>query len=217
MASDHVSSDPAPHCRTMALKQGKLSLNHQSQENVPQEAETVTTSINELDILFSPMFDEYFNGDNAMTDEDEFINVFSTMVHEVGDPSSRHVDSSNMHTFYQIHPSEHLWTIEHPLEKVIGNPSQSVRTRQQLETNGEMCMFALTTIMQNVIKMKWLWKNKCDEENIVIHKNTRLVAKGYGQKEGIDFEESFAPVARPTSSGQSLPSQDGISSKLQER
>ncbi|GJT26069.1 retrovirus-related pol polyprotein from transposon TNT 1-94 [Tanacetum coccineum] len=33
---------------------------------------------------------------------------------------------------------------DHPLEQVIGNPSQSIRTRRQLETDGEMCMFALT-------------------------------------------------------------------------
>ncbi|GJW97218.1 copia protein [Tanacetum coccineum] len=40
------------------------------------------------------------------------------------------------------------------------------------------------------------WKNKCDAENIVVRNKTRLVAKGYKQEEGIDFEESFAPVAR---------------------
>ncbi|GJR39230.1 retrovirus-related pol polyprotein from transposon TNT 1-94 [Tanacetum coccineum] len=44
--------------------------------------------------------------------------------------------------------------------------------------------------------MKWLWKNKRDEENIVIRNKARLVAMGYSQQEGIDFEESFAPVAR---------------------
>ncbi|GKF43539.1 retrovirus-related pol polyprotein from transposon TNT 1-94, partial [Tanacetum coccineum] len=119
---------------------------------------------------------------------------------------------------------------------LIGNPSQSIRTRRQLETDGEMCMFALTVsrtepknikeamadsawieamqkelhqfdrldlwelvdrpLYKNVINMKWIWKNKRDEENTVIRNKARLVAKEYAQKEGIDFEESFAPVAR---------------------
>ncbi|GJU69008.1 retrovirus-related pol polyprotein from transposon TNT 1-94 [Tanacetum coccineum] len=49
---------------------------------------------------------------------------------------------------------------------------------------------------KNVIKLKWLWKNKKDEVQTVIRNKARLVAKGYAQEEGIDFEESFAPVAR---------------------
>nr|GFB60250.1 copia protein [Tanacetum cinerariifolium] len=54
-----------------------------------------------------------------------------------------------------------------------------------LESDAEMCMFTLT-----------LWKNKRDEENTVIRNKSHLVAKGYAQKEGVDFEESFAPFAR---------------------
>ncbi|GJY19163.1 putative ribonuclease H-like domain-containing protein [Tanacetum coccineum] len=49
---------------------------------------------------------------------------------------------------------------------------------------------------KNVIKLKWLWKNKKDEDQTVICNKARLVAKGYAQEKGIDFEESFAPVAR---------------------
>ncbi|GJR25682.1 retrovirus-related pol polyprotein from transposon TNT 1-94, partial [Tanacetum coccineum] len=49
---------------------------------------------------------------------------------------------------------------------------------------------------KNVIKLKWLWKNKKDEDQIVIRNKAQLVAKSYAQEEGIDFEESFAPVAR---------------------
>ncbi|GJY30550.1 retrovirus-related pol polyprotein from transposon TNT 1-94 [Tanacetum coccineum] len=303
MESDHVSSQPGPQCSTTVLEQDSLSPDHQSQENVSQTAETVTTS-NELELLYSPMFSELLNGtspvvskssavhaadnpdkrqqhntthtstttdvadppplnihsthqtptqvptvtapeniiqaetntENAQFDDDEFINIFSTPVQEQGETSSRHVDSSNMHTFYQHHPSAQRWTKDHPLEQVIGNPSQSVRTRRQLEIDGEMCMFALTVsrtepknikeamadsawiesmqeelhqfdrldvwelvdipLCKNVINLKWLWKNKRDEENTVIHNKSRLVAKGYAQKEGIDFEESFAPVAR---------------------
>nr|GFC29524.1 hypothetical protein [Tanacetum cinerariifolium] len=135
MASDQISSDPAPEHRT------------------------VTTS-NELDLLFSLMFDELLNGsckvvsksfavsaadppnqrqqyttplnihtthaptcqvstlaptvisseninqaetyvENDQVTDDEFINIFSTSIQDQGETSSRHVDSSNMHTFYQ--------------------------------------------------------------------------------------------------------------------
>nr|GFB40850.1 copia protein [Tanacetum cinerariifolium] len=47
----------------------------------------------------------------------------------------------------------------------------------------------------SVIRLKWLWKNKKDEDQTVIRNKARLVAKGYAQEEGIDFEESIAPVA----------------------
>nr|GEV34864.1 retrovirus-related Pol polyprotein from transposon TNT 1-94 [Tanacetum cinerariifolium] len=49
---------------------------------------------------------------------------------------------------------------------------------------------------RNVIAVKWIWKNKTDAENTVIRNKSRLVAKGYYQDEGIDFEEFFAQVAR---------------------
>nr|GFC51722.1 Gag-Pol polyprotein [Tanacetum cinerariifolium] len=143
--------------------------------------------------------------ENNEVADDEFINIFSTPVQDQGETSSRHVDSSDMHTFYQRYLSEYRWTKDHPLEQVIGNPSQSVRTRRQLESDAEMCMFALTVsrtepknikeamadstwiesmqeelhqfdrldiselvdrpLCTNVINLKWLWKNKRDEEN----------------------------------------------------
>nr|GFB61867.1 hypothetical protein [Tanacetum cinerariifolium] len=84
------------------------------------------------------------HAENDQVAVDEFINIFSTLVQDQGETSLRHVDSSNMHTFYQRYPSEHRWTKDHPLEQVIRNLSQSVRTRRQLESNAEMCMFALT-------------------------------------------------------------------------
>ncbi|GKF50279.1 retrovirus-related pol polyprotein from transposon TNT 1-94, partial [Tanacetum coccineum] len=71
-----------------------------------------------------------------------------------------------------------------------------------------MYMFALTVsnayfwelvdkpFNKNVIKLKWLWKNKKNEDKTVIRNKERLAAKGYAQEEGIDFKESFAPVAR---------------------
>nr|GEV02842.1 retrovirus-related Pol polyprotein from transposon TNT 1-94 [Tanacetum cinerariifolium] len=47
---------------------------------------------------------------------------------------------------------------------------------------------------KTVIRLKWLSKNKQDEDQTIIRNKVRLVAKGYAQEEGIDFEESFAPV-----------------------
>nr|GEU34702.1 hypothetical protein [Tanacetum cinerariifolium] len=49
---------------------------------------------------------------------------------------------------------------------------------------------------KTVIKLKWLWKNKKVEDQTVIRNKVRLARKGYDQEEGIDFEESFALVAR---------------------
>nr|GEV84179.1 hypothetical protein [Tanacetum cinerariifolium] len=48
---------------------------------------------------------------------------------------------------------------------------------------------------KTVIKLKCLWKNKKDEDNIVISNKTRLIAKGYAQEEGLQKEEVY--VAQP--------------------
>ena len=47
-----------------------------------------------------------------------------------------------------------------------------------------------------MIGTKWIFKNKSDEYGIVIRNKSRLVAQGYTQVEGVDFDETFAPVAR---------------------
>nr|GEY76374.1 retrovirus-related Pol polyprotein from transposon TNT 1-94 [Tanacetum cinerariifolium] len=47
-----------------------------------------------------------------------------------------------------------------------------------------------------IIALKWIYKFKLDEYGDVLKNKARLVAKGYRQEEGIDFEESFAPVVR---------------------
>ncbi|GKA39575.1 retrovirus-related pol polyprotein from transposon TNT 1-94 [Tanacetum coccineum] len=180
------------------------------------------------------------NNDNQAADthvqQDEFINPICTPVREIIESSSRNIDNSNMHTFYQPHDFEYRWTKDHPLEQVRGNPSKPVQTRRQLATDPEMCMFALTVSIaepknikeamansawieamqeelhqfdrlqvwelvnkpfgKTVIKLKLLWKNKKDEDETVIRNKAQLIAKGYAQVDGIDFEESFALVAR---------------------
>ncbi|GKB32358.1 retrovirus-related pol polyprotein from transposon TNT 1-94 [Tanacetum coccineum] len=158
MASDHVKSDPVSQCSTTVLEQDSLSPDPQSQENVTQTAETVTTS-NELDLLFSPMFNELLNGTTL------FVSKFFVV-----------------HAADALDKRQHQNTTHSSTTTVVASaPPLNIHTTPQ------------TT---NQAPTQWLWKNKRDEENTVIRSKSRLVAKGYAQKEGIDFEESFAPVAR---------------------
>nr|GEV07862.1 hypothetical protein [Tanacetum cinerariifolium] len=192
-------------------------------QNVLPSVDTTVPSQQELDILFGPLYDEFFNSGtpsvnkssspidnskqrdtppitniqssteptnptNANAEENnnnqaehEFINPFCTPVHEVAESFSKNI--------------------------VHGNPSKPVQTRRQLATYPEMCMFALTfnrlqvwelvdkLYGKYVIKLKWLCKNKKDEEQTVIRNKAQLIAKGYAQEEGIDFKESFDLVA----------------------
>ncbi|GKF83177.1 hypothetical protein Tco_0244833, partial [Tanacetum coccineum] len=85
------------------------------------------------------------NVTNAMIDGNSFVNPFATPSTSVAESSSsQYVDPSNMHTFYQPYPYEYQWTKDHPLEQVIGEPSRPVLTRNQLRTDGDMCIYALT-------------------------------------------------------------------------
>jgi hypothetical protein len=49
---------------------------------------------------------------------------------------------------------------------------------------------------QNVVGTKWVFRNKQDEHDVVTRNKARLVAKGYSQVKGLDFDETYAPVAR---------------------
>jgi hypothetical protein len=49
---------------------------------------------------------------------------------------------------------------------------------------------------QNVVRTKWVFRNKQDEHGVVTRNKARLIAKGYSQVKGLDFDETFAPVAR---------------------
>nr|GEV18858.1 hypothetical protein [Tanacetum cinerariifolium] len=158
----------------------------QPSTNIHPTSETTTpTNINAGENYNNQAEDTQFQ-------QEEFINPFCTRVREVAESSSRNIDTSNMHTFNQPQDSEYRWIKDHLLSQVRRNPSNPVQTRRQLATDPEMCMFVLT----NVIWLKWLWKNKKEEEQTVIRNKARLVPKGYAKEEGIDFEESFALVAR---------------------
>ena len=49
---------------------------------------------------------------------------------------------------------------------------------------------------EHIIGTKWIFHNKTDEEGNVIHNKARPIAQGYSLMEGVDYNETFAPIAR---------------------
>nr|GEW05842.1 hypothetical protein [Tanacetum cinerariifolium] len=220
MASDHVSSDHAPECQRMALEHDSLSLGPKCQENVPHADKTVTTS-NDLDLLFSLMFDELLNGSSQVVSKSSAVtatdaphqrqqqqttplNNHTTPESTCHDPtqaptvtSTENMNQTEMNAENaQVADDEFINIFYHPLEQVIGNPLQSLRTRRQLESDSKMCMFALTVSLTDPKNIKEdmadsAWIESMQEE---LHQFDRL--DGYAQKEGVDFKESFAPVSQ---------------------
>nr|GFD34928.1 hypothetical protein [Tanacetum cinerariifolium] len=74
MASIQISFDPAPECQTMVLEHDSLSPRRKCQENVSQGDKTDTTS-NELDLLFSSMFDELLNGSSKVVSKSSAVSA----------------------------------------------------------------------------------------------------------------------------------------------
>nr|GEW99987.1 hypothetical protein [Tanacetum cinerariifolium] len=97
--SSAVSTADAPNPRQQLTTPLKIHTTPAPTCQVPTLAPTVISSEN---INQAEMYAE-----NDQVADDEFINIFSTPVQDQGETSSRHFDSSNMHTFYQRYPSEH--------------------------------------------------------------------------------------------------------------
>ncbi|GKD43109.1 gag-pol polyprotein [Tanacetum coccineum] len=221
----------------MALEQNSLSPGPQSQENVTHTAETVITS-KEMDFLFSLIFDELLIRTTQVVSKSSA----ATTVDTPNQRQQKHTTPSASTTIAVDTPLNIQTTPETiiqvptvtPIENI--NQTETPKENEQLETDGEICMFAFTMsrtepkknkeamadstwieviqeelhqfdrldvwelvdrpLCKNFINMKWLWKNKRDEESTVIRNKARLVAKGYSQQEGINFEESFSLVAR---------------------
>ncbi|GJX27944.1 gag-pol polyprotein [Tanacetum coccineum] len=205
--SDYDNSDPVPQL-----------------QNVSPSADTTVLSQQELDLLFGPLYDEFFNtgtsrvyksssptDNSTQQDTLPLTNIHPTL--EPSTPTNVHAEENNDD---QAEFTNHFCTpVQEAAESstrnfVRRNPSKPVQTRRQLATDPEMSMqeelhqFDRLQVWElvdkpfgkNIIKLKCLWKNKKDEDQTVIRNKARLVAKGYAREEGIDFEESFAPVTR---------------------
>ncbi|GJR14190.1 copia protein [Tanacetum coccineum] len=144
------------------------------------------TSPNSLDNA-----DEFNQEDSADFDGNTILVLYDAPNFEEAESSTISLDISNMHEFNQVPPSTHIWTKAHPLEQIES-------MQDELYQFERLDVWELVPRLdgKNIIAVKWLWKNKNDAENLVIQNISLLVAKGYKQEEGIDFEESFANVAR---------------------
>ncbi|GKE11572.1 putative ribonuclease H-like domain-containing protein [Tanacetum coccineum] len=130
------------------------------------------------------------------------------------------VDMSNITTTYPV-PSTPNTIIhkDHSLDHVIGDVQSGVQTRRMTMTTNEqgfispswieamqdeLLQFKLQKVWtlvdlpydKRAIGTKWVYRNKKDERGIVIRNKARLVAQGYTQEGGIDYDEIFASVAR---------------------
>nr|GEY82918.1 hypothetical protein [Tanacetum cinerariifolium] len=200
-------------------------------QDVYSSADAYVPSQQELDLLFGPLYDEFFNAGSSPQDKQPSTNIQSTSVpstptnvpQKEAESSSHNIGNSNVPTFNQPQVSEYRWTKDHSLEQVRRNPSRPVQTRRKLATDPEMCMYVLTVsttkpknikeamadsawiaAMQEelhqfdrlqvwelvdkpfgktVIKLKWLWKIKKDEDQTVIRNKAWLVVKGFTQEE----------------------------------
>ncbi|GJW72313.1 retrovirus-related pol polyprotein from transposon TNT 1-94 [Tanacetum coccineum] len=87
----------------------------------------------------------------------------------------------------------------HPLDNVIGNLNQSTLRSQAQDKINFFC-FLSTIEPKNVNEAlkdeSWVYRNKLDKNGIVTRNKARLVAQGYNQQEEIDYDETYAPVAR---------------------
>nr|GEW43049.1 retrovirus-related Pol polyprotein from transposon TNT 1-94 [Tanacetum cinerariifolium] len=158
-----LHSKPGLQCMTSGQISLELDLTY-----APSAITKQQPTEGELDLLFEATYDDYFGGQpsanvenvstaeepqdvdelnpNAMVDGNTFVNPFAKPPTSAAQASSssQNVDPSNMHTFYQPYPHEFQWTKDHPLEQVIGEPSRPVLTRNQLLSDGDMCIYALT-------------------------------------------------------------------------
>ncbi|GKA18291.1 uncharacterized mitochondrial protein-like protein [Tanacetum coccineum] len=86
---------------------------------------------------------------------------------------------------------------DHSKDQIIGDINSATQTRRMTKISEEHAMTLVDLLKgKRAIGTKWVYRNKKDERGIVVRNKAKLVAQGYTQEEGIDYDEVFAPVAR---------------------
>nr|GEV58515.1 hypothetical protein [Tanacetum cinerariifolium] len=151
----------------------------------------ITTSKEQNSPISLTVADEFYQADTTKLDGNMLLTPYGAPDFSEAE-SSTNLDPLNMHEFHKVQPSTHIWTKAHPLEQVTSDPSKPVMTRHRIQNDPKVCMYALTV---NTIKLKYIKEAMSDHSWIEsmqdeLHQFERL------DEEGIDFEESFALVAR---------------------
>ncbi|GJV32185.1 retrovirus-related pol polyprotein from transposon TNT 1-94 [Tanacetum coccineum] len=220
MASEQFSSGPGPNLMTPGTISSELYLNPPpsvdrqvpavpapepvistgtpSSTTVDQDAPSMSTSqtTQETPYPIIPLGIEEAAHDIevAHLDNNPFVE-FSVPEPSFEESSTKVVILNHVHSINQ--PPEHInkWTKDHPIDNVIGDPSRSVSTRQQLQDEALFCYFdAFLSFVEPKSYKDALTESY--ELGGMLKNKARLVARGYHQEEEIDFKESFAPVAR---------------------
>ncbi|GJW42544.1 integrase, catalytic region, zinc finger, CCHC-type containing protein [Tanacetum coccineum] len=100
----------------------------------------VTTSDEQTSPISFIEADEFNQEDTANFDGNAQFVPYNPPSREEIESSTMALEPSNVKNFHQVQPSTHIWTKDHPLDQVIGDPSKPVMTRQRLHTNSEVCM-----------------------------------------------------------------------------
>ncbi|GKB17232.1 hypothetical protein Tco_0851155 [Tanacetum coccineum] len=171
MASEQFSSGLTPQLLTPGTISSGLGPNH-----VPQTPYVPPTK-NDWDLLFQPMFDEYFNPPPSVVSLVHAA-AASRPVDPDGLPSSTTIDkdapsaksSSNVQSSHTPFELLGKWTKNHPLANVIDNPSRPVSIRKQLQTDAMWCYFDafLTSVEPKNFKEEMLessWIEAMQEKN----------------------------------------------------
>ncbi|GJW00915.1 retrovirus-related pol polyprotein from transposon TNT 1-94 [Tanacetum coccineum] len=185
MAPMQLSSGPVPSCLTPGQINSRLVPN-----SVPA-APYVPPTNKELEILFQPMFDEYMEPPCVETPVSPAPAV-SVLVNSAGTPSSTTIDQDTPSPSHS--PSSSAFQSP-SLHKGVAVDSTLMEDNPfaPVDNHPFINVFALEPSSEAASSGDLI---KLDEYGDVLKNKARLVAKGYRQEEGIDFEESFAPVAR---------------------